>query len=343
MSTARERRRSSVNRKGSFLKVGKLVAATTGGAKGQDLGSPGGTKGGKWLGLVGDIKIHRNFRLFMISNVDRGEKLAKEGGGDAKGKGNGRGGEDEGRGRRRETTMRMGKFQFEADGMKNNLDDSEKEISPGCHLVWGERHPSEADYSEQSALLSKQIGYLGSRMCKGEELCRQDELPQVEGFDRDSELLWRYLADAVEMVERKCDVVSGSIRGVDQRQDCLPMLLYCVHEYMAPLLRRVEVDYEKMGELGDEDPEDGINYRNADKIQFVQWVEQGKISVGLEQRRRITDLRNSAMYLCECVYADQVVEGDGGGRAGGGLGAAKEAGKKRAVETLMKLFVDELI
>jgi hypothetical protein len=148
--------------------------------------------------------------------------------------------------------------------------------------------------------------------------------------------MWRYAVDAIDGVERKSDVLSKSIRGIDSRVDSLPMLMFCLHSYMSPLLRQVTVDYNALAALGDEEGEDGggmgegYNYSNSDKIQYVKWVEEGKITDSPEQRVVINDLRSTALYICECVYADSIIPTDGGSKA-------------NVIDVLTKQFGDDLI
>jgi len=239
-------------------------------------------------GLGGEvIGVHRQFRLFLISNVDRGEKHQHRSTGEAGFAG------------------------------RNNSEDGEKDIADGSYVVWGERHSSEADDVEQGMILSGLIGDLRTFMEKDERASRSMELGYCGDIDEDGRLLFKYLADAHDAAERRCDMLSESVRGVDSRADCLPMIMMLVQKFMAPLMREIDVDYEKLAGLGEllgEIDKGGQthNYMNSDKIQFIKYVCEGTIKVDDSQLELIRQFQDTSKFLCEWVYSDMLVGGEQG-------------------------------
>ena len=160
------------------------------------------------------IKPHRNFRLFLIAPIDRG---GTEGGGG-------------------EITVGGDGNEEEIKGPPHqhwNIDDSENdEIVVGPHIIWGERHLSEAHPDDQSALIASVIDELAKSISAGptrfsngginrrsaaSSSINREIFKVDDGIDEDTELAWRYLACAHDSVERKAGAVAESTRGVDIR------------------------------------------------------------------------------------------------------------------------------
>ena len=129
----------------------------------------------------------------------------------------------------------------------------------------------------------------------------------------------KYLADAHEAVERKMDLLSESVRGVDARVETIPQITYLVQKFMAPILRGIEIDYDALADVGEvlQDDEHGdvgdglggqnYNYKNADKIRYIKWAREGKIAVSKEQKVLVERLVTTAKHLCKIVYCDSIV------------------------------------
>ena len=172
----------------------------------------------------------------------------------------------------------------------------------------------------QGMLISKNIEEVIKMMTGSVSDCRRNELAKIGELDEDAELLLKYLAVAHEALERKSDLLSQSVRGVDVRDESIPQIAFLVQKFMVPILRDIVIDYDALADLGqklneqdDEDIGDGIgglhyNYKNADKIRFIKWVREGKIKVSGKQMLLIDKLVVTARYLSEIVYSDSIVD-----------------------------------
>ncbi|GMH85690.1 hypothetical protein TL16_g10312 [Triparma laevis f. inornata] len=101
---------------------------------------------------------------------------------------------------------------------------------------------------------------------------------------------------AHETSEKLTDKLSHTPHGVDMRSETLPSIMYLTSKYLLPILKEVDVDYDKMsllgGSLKNVKRVSGVggqiyNYRNCDKIEYIRFVIQGLIEVGEEEMKVI--------------------------------------------------------